>query len=69
MNVTHIQCGADDWARLAVVIGCHDREIIGYEFALRGRAQEAERALEQACLARFGALRPAPPRSCAATMA
>ena len=28
------------------------------EFALRGRANEAERALEMACLTRFGTLRP-----------
>ncbi len=40
------------------VIDCYDREIIGWEFALRGRANEAERALEMACLARFGTLRP-----------
>ena len=33
----------------------------GFEFALRGRAKEAERALEEACLARFGTLRPAGP--------
>ena len=31
---------------------------MGYEFARRGRAKEAERALEEACLARFGTLRP-----------
>jgi len=37
---------------------CHDREAVGYEFALRGRAREAERALENACLHRFGTLRP-----------
>ncbi len=40
------------------VIDCYDREIIGWEFAVRGRAKEAERALEMACLARFGTLRP-----------
>ncbi len=40
------------------MIDCYDREIIGWEFALRGRANEAERALEMACLARFGTLRP-----------
>jgi putative transposase len=40
------------------VIDCHDREIVGYEFALRGRAREAERALEEACIRRFGTLRP-----------
>ncbi len=54
MDVTHIPCGHDGWAHLAAVIDCHDREVIGYEFALRSRAKEAERAVEAACLARFG---------------
>lgn len=36
-----------------------DRELIGHEFARRGRAKEAERALEETCLERFGTLRPA----------
>ncbi len=58
MDVTHIPCGLDGWAHLAAVIDCHDREVIGYEFALRSRAKEAERAVEAACLARFGTLRP-----------
>ena len=58
MDVTHIPCGEDGWGHLAAVIDCHDREIIGFEFALRGRAKEAERALEEACIARFGTLRP-----------
>jgi hypothetical protein len=58
MDVTHIPCGADGWAHLTTVIDCHDREVMGYEFALRGRAKEAERALEAACLHRFGTLRP-----------
>ena len=58
MDVTHIPCGQEGWAHLAAVIDCHDREVIGYEFALRSRAKEAERAVEAACLARFGALRP-----------
>ncbi len=57
MDVTHVPAGVDGWAHLAVVIDCHDREIIGYELALRGRAREAERALEEACLRRFGTLR------------
>src|SRR5660398_207194 len=51
----------EDWREkflLAAVIDCHDREIVGYEFSLRGRAKEAERALEEACIARFGTLRP-----------
>ena len=58
MDVTHIDCGRDGWGHLAAVIDCHDRELIGFEFALRGRAKEAERALEDACLRRFGTLRP-----------
>ena len=62
MDVTHIAVGADGWAHLAVVIDCHDREVIGYELALRGRAREAERALEEACLRRFGTLRPRGPK-------
>jgi putative transposase len=61
MDVTHIPCGADGWAHLAAVIDCHDREPISYEVALRGRAKEAERALEAACVARFGTLRPGGP--------
>ncbi len=61
MDVTHIDCGADGWGHLAAVIDCHDREIVGFEFALRGRAKEAERALEEACIRRFGTLRPAGP--------
>lgn len=58
MNVTHIRCRQKGWGHLTAGIDCHDREIIGYEFALRGLAKEAERASEAACLARFGTLRP-----------
>jgi putative transposase len=59
MDVTHVPCGRDGWGHLTAVIDCHDREIVGWEFALRGRAKEAERALEGACIGRFGTLRPA----------
>jgi putative transposase len=58
MDVTHVSCGRDGWGHLAAVIDCHDREIVGWEFALRSRAKEAERALEEACIHRFGTLRP-----------
>lgn len=57
VDVTHIPAGRDGWAHLTAVIDCHDREIVGWELALRGRAREAERALEEACLRRFGTLR------------
>jgi len=53
-----VYCGSDGWAPLAAVIDCHDRELIGREFALRGRAKEAARAFEEACLEWFGTLRP-----------
>lgn len=58
MDLTHVPVGRDGWAHLAAVIDCHDRAIIGHEFSLRGRAKEAERALEDACILRFGTLRP-----------
>jgi putative transposase len=58
LDATHIDCGQDGWGHLIAVIDCYDRAILGWEFALRGRANEAERALEMACLARFGTLRP-----------
>ena len=57
MDVTHISCGEDGWGHLAAVIDCCDREIVGYEFALRSRAREAQRALEEGCIRRFGTLR------------
>ncbi len=43
---SRIPCGRDGWADLAAVINCHDRGVIGYEFALRSRAKQAERAVE-----------------------
>jgi putative transposase len=58
MDLTHVYCGEDGWGHLAALIDCCDREIVGWEFSLRGRAREAERALEEACLHRFGTLRP-----------
>ncbi len=40
-DITHVVCGRDGWAHLAMVLDCHDRECIGWEFACRGRAKEA----------------------------
>jgi len=56
--VTHIHCGEDGWGHLVALLDCHDREVVGYEFSLRSRAKEAERALESACLYDFGTIRP-----------
>jgi putative transposase len=61
MDLTHVYCGEDGWGHLAAIINCCDREIVGFEFSRRGRAREAERALEEACLYRFGTLRPEGP--------
>ena len=58
MDLTHIYCGNDGWGHLTAVIDCSDREIIGYEFALRGRSKEAVRAIESACIERFGTIYP-----------
>gem|GEM_PF-6220761 len=41
MDVTPFHGGQDSWARLAAVIHCHDRELVGFDFARRGRATEA----------------------------
>ncbi len=57
LDATHSDCGTDGWGQLIAVIDCYDREMIGWEFAVRGRANAAKRALDMACLARFGTLR------------
>jgi putative transposase len=53
-------CPADKrgWLGITAVIDCRDRELIGLCVSHRGRAQEAEQALEQACLARYGLVYP-----------
>jgi transposase InsO family protein len=43
------------------VIDCCTREVLGHAVERTGRAKTAERALEEALLARFGTLRSAPP--------
>jgi putative transposase len=43
MDVTHVCCGRDGWGHLAAIIDCHDREIVGWEFALRGQRMWDER--------------------------
>ena len=69
MDVTHIPCGADGWAHLATVIDCHDREVIGYEFACVAEPRRRSgRSRRPACtdLARCGPRGPC--RSCGVTM-
>lgn len=60
-DLTRVDCGVDGWGHFVGVIDCHDRQLVGWELALRGRAREAVRALEAACIKRFGCLRPSKP--------
>ncbi|UVT16988.1 MAG: hypothetical protein H8K04_05395 [Nitrospira sp.] len=39
------------------MLDSHNREVIGYQFALLSHEKEAELAVESACLLRFGTLR------------
>ncbi len=69
MDVTHIPCGRDGWGHLTAVIDCHDREIVGYEFALRGRARKPSGRLKRPAsrgLGRFA--RTDAPRCCGVIM-
>ena len=56
MDVKHVYCGANGWAHLPAVVDGHNRQIVGDEFARRGRAREAEQAVKQALPDRFGTL-------------
>lgn len=56
-----IHCGKDGWCVFVPVIDCCSREVLGHALERTGRAKTAERALEEALLGRFGALRSAPP--------
>jgi putative transposase len=58
IDMTSAYTQQDGWLGITAVIDCHDREIIGLCVSHRGRAQEAEQALEQACLARYGLVYP-----------
>ena len=56
-----VHCGRDGWCVFVPVIDCCTREVLGHAVERTGRAKTAERALEEALLARFGTLRSAPP--------
>jgi putative transposase len=48
--------GRGGWLVLALVIDSHTRQLLGWHLSRSGKAQTAEAALEQALIARFGAL-------------
>ena len=58
IDATSLWCAWDGWVGVIAVIDCCTREIVGIEIARRGRAQEAQAALEQGCLAKFGLVYP-----------
>ena len=59
-DLASIHCGRDGWCVFVPVIDCCTREVLGHALERTGRAKTAERALEEALLARFGTLRSAP---------
>jgi putative transposase len=59
-DLAMIHCGRDGWCVFVPVIDCCTREVLGHALELTGKAKTAERALEEALLARFGTLRDAP---------
>jgi putative transposase len=70
VDVTHVDCGADGWGHLVAVIDCHDREIIGWEFALTCAGvlvRPSGRWSRPAWRASARSVRPVRRRSCAVT--
>ncbi|MBY5970579.1 DDE-type integrase/transposase/recombinase [Halomonas denitrificans] len=55
-DLTHVWCGKDRRASLAVIIDCCTREILGWRLSDNGSSKTAEAALEEALVHRFGAL-------------
>mgnify|MGYP001287113750 CR=1 FL=1 len=55
-DLTHVWCGKDRRASLAVIIDCCTREILGWRLSDNGSSKTAEAALEEAPVHRFGAL-------------
>ena len=58
IDATSLWSEEDGWIGVMAVIDCCTREIVGFDIAKRGRAVEAERALEQGCLEQFGLVYP-----------
>ena len=58
IDMTSAWCEKDGWIGIFAIIDCHDREIVAIHVSKNGRAQEAEQALEAACIHRFGLVYP-----------
>ena len=55
-DMCRVWSGCEGWTVLAQVIDGHTREFLGWHLSRSGRSKTAEAALEQALIARFGAL-------------
>lgn len=53
-DIALVHCGRDGWCAFVPVIDCCTRQVLGWELADTAKARTAERALENALLARFG---------------
>ena len=59
-DIALVNCGEDGWCAFVPVVDCCTRECLGWALEQTARAKTAERALEEALLARFGWLWGAP---------
>lgn len=53
-DIALVDCGQDGWCAFVPVLDCCTREVLGWSLDRTGRAQTAERALEEALIHRFG---------------
>ena len=53
-DIAMVNCGDDGWCAFVPVIDCCTREVLGWALETTARTKTAERALEEALLARFG---------------
>lgn len=59
-DIALVDCGVDGWCVFVPVLDCCTRECLGWALERTARTRTAERALEEALLARFGWVRGAP---------
>lgn len=53
-DIALVDCGLDGWCAFVPVLDCCTREVLGWNLDRTARAQNAERALEEALIHRFG---------------
>lgn len=55
-DMCRVWAGRNGWTTLALLIGCHSHELLGWHLSRSGKSKTAESALEQALIARCGTL-------------